>query len=86
MRDVESVPHIAQTIVYNGKRAERGSMNVDRIRETLSEKGMSQNEFARRCEVSAAHMSNVMNGKRQPRLDLLHRMCEVLGARPEEIW
>lgn len=61
-------------------------MKSDVVREKLSDMGMSQNELARRCGVSAAHMSNVLRGKRQPRLDLLHRMCEVLGVKPERIW
>lgn len=61
-------------------------MDRTKVLERCSEIGISQNELARRCEVSPAHMSNVLNDKRSPRTDLLKRMCRVLGFRPEEIW
>lgn len=61
-------------------------MDRDKVRDRCAELGMSQNDLARRCRVSPAHMSNVMCGKRSPRTDLLKRMCAILGFRPEEIW
>lgn len=61
-------------------------MDRDKVRDRCAQIGISQNELARRCGVSPAHMSNVMAGKRSPRTDLLKRMCMVLGFRAEEIW
>ena len=61
-------------------------MDREKVLKRCEELDMSQNELARRCDVSSAHMSNVMSNKRSPRADLLKRMCAVLGFRPEEIW
>lgn len=61
-------------------------MDVKAVKDALAALGMSQNELARRCGVSPAHMSNILSGKRDPRARLLRRMCETIGKRPEEIW
>ena len=61
-------------------------MNVGAIREQCEKQGISQNELARRTGVSAAHMSNVMNKKRDARVELLKKMCELFGVKAEEIW
>lgn len=61
-------------------------MNVKAIREQCEKKGISQNELARLTGVSGAHMSNVMNERRDARVELLKRMCEVFGVKAEEIW
>lgn len=61
-------------------------MNVEAIREQCEKQGISQNELARRTGVSVAHMSNVMNRKRDARVELLKNMCELFGVKAEEIW
>ena len=61
-------------------------MNAEAIREKCGEMGISQNELARRTGVSVAHMSNVMTGKRDARVGLLKKMCELFGVNAEEIW
>lgn len=61
-------------------------MDVKAVKDALAELGMSQNELARRCGVSPAHMSNILSGKRDPRAKLLRSICETVGKRPEEIW
>lgn len=61
-------------------------MNVKAIREQCEKQGISQNELARRTGVSVAHMSNVMNQKRDARVELLKKMCGLFGVKAEEIW
>lgn len=61
-------------------------MNAEAIREQCEKHGISQNELARRTGVSAAHMSNVMNKKRDARVELLKKICELFGVKAEEIW
>lgn len=61
-------------------------MDVKAVKDALAALGMSQNELARRCGVSPAHMSNILSGKRDPRARLLRSICEIIGKRPEEIW
>lgn len=61
-------------------------MNVNAIREQCEKQGISQNELARRTGVSGAHMSNVMNQKRDARVELLKKMCKLFGVKAEEIW
>lgn len=61
-------------------------MDVKAVKDAIAALGMSQNELARRCGVSPAHMSNILSGKRDPRAKLLRRMCETIGKRPEDIW
>ena len=50
------------------------------------ERQISQNEMARKLGISTAYMSNIINGKREPRADLLKRMCRLFGKKPEELW
>jgi transcriptional regulator with XRE-family HTH domain len=61
-------------------------VNVKAIREQCEKQGISQNELARRTGVSVAHMSNVMNQKRDAHVELLKKMCELFGVKAEEIW
>lgn len=60
-------------------------MNVDTLKDIQNELGISQNEMARRIGTSTATMSNIMTGKREPRADLVKRMCEVFGKDPKEL-
>jgi len=48
--------------------------------ERMDAHGISQNETARRAGISAAMLSQVMNGKRTPSGDVLRRLHEVLFA------
>lgn len=61
-------------------------MNADAVRKLCDEQGISQNELARRMGVSNAHMSNVLNGKREAKVSLLKRMCQEFGKKAEELW
>lgn len=61
-------------------------MNAKAIRSMCKEHGISQNELARRMGVSVAHMSNIVNGKRDAKVELLKKMCDEFGKKAEELW
>ena len=46
---------------------------------------MSQNELARKVGCSYGQMSNIVNGRREPRTDVFKRMCEELRKKPQEL-
>lgn len=60
-------------------------MNTRALRGALAERGMSQNELARRIGCSYGQMSNIVNGCREPRTDVFKRMCEELRKSPQEL-
>ncbi len=61
-------------------------MNVNALKSAMSEKGVSQNELARRVGCSPATVNNIVSGKREPRIDVLRRICKELGKKPQELW
>lgn len=54
-----------------------------RLREVLSEKGVTSAELAGRVGVSKATVSNLINNKTMPSLDTLEKIAEALGV---EVW
>lgn len=61
-------------------------MNVNALKSAMSEKGVSQNELARRVGCSPATVNNIVSGKREPRIDVLRKICKELGKKPQELW
>lgn len=61
-------------------------MNTAALKKLLQDEGISQNELARRMGVSTAHMSNIVNGKREARVDLFKRICTMFRRDPRELW
>lgn len=61
-------------------------MNGEAISNLLKENGISQNELARRLKVSPAHMSNIVRGKRDAKVELLKEMCRQFGKEPRDLW
>ena len=61
-------------------------MNVNALKSAMSEKGVSQNELARRIGCSPATVNNIVSGKREPRIDVLRKICKELGKKPQELW
>ena len=55
------------------------------IREQLSQRGMSQREFASRMDMSEKHISNLINGKVELTHDTAIRLEAVLGI-PAQFW
>lgn len=61
-------------------------MNVNALKSAMSEKGVSQNELAHRVGCSPATVNNIVSGKREPRIDVLRKICKELGKKPQELW
>ena len=49
-------------------------------RGAVRESGLSQVEVARRAEVSASYLSDVVNGRRVPPLETAHRIALACGS------
>lgn len=54
-----------------------------RLKELLSEKGVTSAELAGRVGVSKATVSNLINNKTMPSLDTLEKIADALGV---EMW
>lgn len=54
-----------------------------RLKEVLSEKGVTSAELAGRVGVSKATVSNLINNKTMPSLDTLKKIADALGV---EMW
>ena len=54
-----------------------------RLKEVLSEKGVTSAELADRVGVSKATVSNLINNKTMPSLDTLEKIADALGV---EMW
>lgn len=61
-------------------------MNIEALREFQRERDISQNEMARMFGISAATMSNIMSGVREPKLPVFKMMCKKVGKDPKELW
>lgn len=51
---------------------------VTKLKGVLSKQKVSQGELARRAELSATHISNIMNGRRLPTKESLANICVAL--------
>lgn len=51
----------------------------------INEMGITQNRFAMKAGLTAAHLSNVLNGKQNPTLKALQRISNVSGISLEEL-
>lgn len=60
-------------------------MNTQALKDAMAERDMSQNELARKVGCSYGQMSNIVNGRREPRTDVFKRMCEELRKKPQEL-
>ncbi len=57
----------------------------DRLRELRDERDFSLREFAKKLEATAAHLSDIENGRRYPSPELLAKMAHVLGVKVEDL-
>ncbi len=46
---------------------------------------LSQEEFAERCDLSSRHISTIENGKANPKLDTVLKICTVCGINTGEL-
>ena len=58
-------------------------MNYLRIKELMKEKGVTSREMAKVLGISENGMSMIINGKRQPRFEILERISNHLEL---EVW
>lgn len=58
---------------------------MDNLRIRLTERGWSQNELARRLNISTAAVSHLFTGVRQPGLSTIEKIAEVLEVSPLEL-
>jgi transcriptional regulator with XRE-family HTH domain len=58
-------------------------MNIARSIKTIRvERGVRQQELARRLKISAPYLSAIENGRRDPSIKLLKAICKELGISP----
>ena len=70
---------------HQGRKDEGEWMNTQALKDALAERDMSQNELARKVGCSCGQMSNIVNGRREPRTDLFKLMCDALRKKPQKL-
>lgn len=55
------------------------------IRERRQALGIKQPEFARRAEVSYQHLNNIECGRKQPSIEVVHRIARALGCEASDL-
>ena len=58
---------------------------MNRIKEVLNDKGIKQKWLAEKLEKSFNVVNDYCNNKRQPRLEVLYRIAEVLNVSVSEL-
>jgi len=58
---------------------------MNRIKEVLNDKGIKQKWLAEKLEKSFNVVNDYCNNKRQPRLEVLYRIAEILDANPKDL-
>jgi transcriptional regulator with XRE-family HTH domain len=57
----------------------------DLLKELRSKKGLTQNEFAKRCSLDRTFISMLERGLRQPTITTLFKIAKVLDVSPSSI-
>ena len=52
----------------------------ERVKQRMTEQGVSQRELSRRCEIATSNLSAYLSGKKQMRADTLQRIADALGC------
>lgn len=55
----------------------------EKVRNYITEHGITQNALAKKCNISASTFSAMMNGKRKMYAEDLRAICYVLEVSPE---
>lgn len=58
---------------------------MNRIKEVLQEKGIKQVWLSEKLEKSLNMVNEYCNNKRQPSLELLYRIAEILDVNPKDL-
>lgn len=61
-------------------------MSILRLKELLSEKGITGKELSEKVEVTQASISNIVQGNSFPKPDLLIKIAEVLNVDVKELF
>ena len=64
-----------------GRRARRVLLKREALWDRLDRFNVSQNELARRLDISTGHLSRLVNGQRCPSPSVRRRLMEVLDCR-----
>ena len=59
---------------------------MNKIKDYRTKKRMSQEELAKRAQISRPHLSNIENGEAQPTIDVAIRIAEALGQKVDHIF
>jgi len=59
---------------------------MNKIKEYRRKKKMSQEELAKRAQLSRPHLSNIENGEAQPTIEVAMRIAEALGQKVDNIF
>ncbi len=58
----------------------------NKVREKRKEKRISQETLAELCDLSTRHISDIENGKVDPRLGTAAKLCTVCGIHADELF
>lgn len=61
-------------------------MTMFRIKEVIKEKGMTISQVAELIETTQPHLSNLINNKATPSLEMLQRIADALGVHISELF
>lgn len=71
-------------VQHNKQKGARKIENL--VRKTRREQGITQAELARRVGITRPYLSDIENGKRQVRGELMIRIAVILGVKVEDIF
>jgi len=57
-----------------------------RVRQLREEHGWSQEDFAHRAELDRTYVSGIERGRRNPTLDIIHRLARALGVQVADLF
>jgi transcriptional regulator with XRE-family HTH domain len=60
-------------------------LNLNKIRETITDRGWSQNELARRAGMSSPGILKTLRGDNEPKLSTALAIADALGMELEEL-
>ena len=58
----------------------------DRVKELRTAHGWSQEDFAHRANLDRTYISGIERGRRNPTLDIIHRLAEALNVNVADLF
>ncbi len=59
---------------------------MNNIKACRAKENISQEELAKRAQISRPHLSNIENGEAQPTIDVAIRIADALGKKVSDIF